>query len=1383
MDADETMRRRKMLIHSTTTTIQSTSITEQGGASVSPSTLSYYVHVNGKGDDPAVTAAAGGAASVNATIVSPVLRSSSSSSSSSSTSSSSAYRDKPKERLPADGFTASRRKKPHAAAGSLEDGGLVTPGSTAHLKDRLLSLHHTSLWWRVKERGRRLLSPLARLLGLKALDTKKTDEDDGYFSANARKRLQSPPTSSRRGGGTVGKSGACSCGTVLRSLLVVAVLLTSLSILCSYFPNAPLLASVASLLPLLLPSPAPSLPPVASGPPYTIISLLHDMNAAYRSEHRDGYVFQFNAVRSWLRLVPASHIFLYMDTQQSCDHLLGLVPDFRLLHCQPVPCANAEYQRPRLDCLFNHANENAETDIIAFVNGDIVLQPYLNTVLLSVSQQYGQHFSMVSRRTDTEIDNATMDSWAASVLSTDHTDAVISLAERSGHVHSEWGIDLFVYTRSLFATLDFPPFLAGVYRWDNWLLTTLILKDDTQVVDATTPGLVIHQQMVDREAAPHPNRTGSSHNDLIVKEKIGSLYKIGHINNAHTIVRGRCPDCQFAANPNISLHVHLAKYAQPSSKWVVVVPVSTGQELDVYHAFCYYEKLGLQRHYFFLARDQAVYDALRSKKIPVVSQLQVLEGSGAGAVQAKSRAGELALQEHDFFNMLLRLNYNFLYLEVSSLILTDPVQLLSSLEHDVMVKKVTVGATVINNEYSSAAYAVRSSTQSQYFWHKVRECRQLNDAMAQQRLWADCIAQQFSKIGGLLKKGFLEHFLFPDMGSALIDRWPQLNGYYPLVLVSNASLAANPAARRDLLRDWKLSATSREDPTSCSIVHPPLFSPPTSKKQTEWKLKIRVLTFDRFDSLSRLLTSLNEANYDGDSGITLEIAVDLPVNASSGDEVLERNQRTAEVARAFQWHHGPSAVVQQEQHKGLVGQWTTGWQPAASNTEILLVLEDDTVVSPHYYAFTRKMVQTYYLDPEQYDPRMFGFALQLQHTILGETLKERYGSRRVQDIVPRDSLLYRYQLVGTWGGVFFPQHWREFVTWLREKQFQPASGTSALGFKPCVPCVLSNEWWANRTAKVWSQWFVRFAYEQGWYNLYTNFPPDPSQSSPAFDSNHTALVGNFREAGDNFNHTKGLMNPLLLTLSDDLLRPLPPLSSLPLYDLHFHPVASPAQLSLRNAIYNEQFVPACWTMKEFIARKKQQEEHERLQEEKRRLKDENKRRQQLGLKPLTSYAQMVQTAPPQPPAAPAALAAPAPAAQPVAAPAAAARPVVAAAAPAAAPAEAAASPAAAAAAAANQALLHLRQRAGRLGRGGAAASDAATPKLQQPAAEQAPPAAAAPEVAAAEPEAAIGIVAEAVADVAAEAVPAVAGEDAAMGGGQDAAAVPAAGGGEEAQGE
>ncbi len=103
-----------------------------------------------------------------------------------------------------------------------------------------------------------------------------------------------------------------------------------------------------------------------------------------------------------------------------------------------------------------------------------------------------------------------------------------------------------------------------------------------------------------------------------------------------------------------------------------------------------------------------------------------------------------------------------------------------------------------------------------------------------------------------------------------------------------------------------------------------------------------------------------------------------------------------------------------------------------------------------------------------------------------------------------DEFYYRCQLLGTWGTVMFPEHWSTFTSWLKTRGFQHTQGTSSLGFQPCVPTLLSNTWWQTKPKRVWSQWFVRFAFERGWYSLYSNF------------RNQSSVVVNFREGGLNF---------------------------------------------------------------------------------------------------------------------------------------------------------------------------------------------------------------------------------------------------------------------------
>ena len=384
-EVGDSVRARKTLIHSTTTISQSTSITEQDAAP-----LSYALPVNGngsgKGDDYAVSQQTAYVA------------------------------ETPKERLASEPWA----RKRHTAHSSIEDGSAHSreTGSTREaMRDRVLAHQPaSSLWWRMKERSKRLVSPLARLLGWRDFDAKKTDEPDGGYSSASRKLSKSPAVNGKKAAGKPEKGRPVSRRPSLLSRLLQLMLLVC-GLLLSLYWLGPFVGLDLTDIPLLsvllsyLSPPPPTAPVIPAGPAFTIISLLHDMNDVYLQEHRNGYLFQFNAVRSWLRLQPPSRILIYMDTQESCDRLVNMHASFADLRCHPAPCVNTQFNRPRLDCIFNHANEHSTTDTIAFVNGDIVLSPYFTQVLDSVRKQYDQRFAMVSRRTDTLIDDDTLNQW------------------------------------------------------------------------------------------------------------------------------------------------------------------------------------------------------------------------------------------------------------------------------------------------------------------------------------------------------------------------------------------------------------------------------------------------------------------------------------------------------------------------------------------------------------------------------------------------------------------------------------------------------------------------------------------------------------------------------------------------------------------------------------------------------------------------------------------------------------------------------------------------------------------------------------------------------------------------------------------------------------
>ena len=110
----------------------------------------------------------------------------------------------------------------------------------------------------------------------------------------------------------------------------------------------------------------------------------------------------------------------------------------------------------------------------------------------------------------------------------------------------------------------------------------------------------------------------------------------------------------------------------------------------------------------------------------------------------------------------------------------------------------------------------------------------------------------------------------------------------------------------------------------------------------------------------------------------------------------------------------------------------------------------------------------------------------------------------------------------------------------------------------CTPNLLLVQWWLERhlTGRMWTPWFIRFAFEQGWYSLYTNFPE------------REAFAVSYREAGLNFNITHGPMNPLI-----EIIDPLLHLNfnqTLPIFDFHFKEVPNPSMLSIRSNLWHQK---------------------------------------------------------------------------------------------------------------------------------------------------------------------------------------------------------------------
>jgi len=117
----------------------------------------------------------------------------------------------------------------------------------------------------------------------------------------------------------------------------------------------------------------------------------------------------------------------------------------------------------------------------------------------------------------------------------------------------------------------------------------------------------------------------------------------------------------------------------------------------------------------------------------------------------------------------------------------------------------------------------------------------------------------------------------------------------------------------------------------------------------DWNLpdvQISIITNNRPRSLLRLLRSLENARYFGDT-------LDLRLNMEDSADPI-----TKQLAGDFQWKHGPVFVHHRITHGGLLTAVVESWYPR-SNDSYGLLLEDDVEVSPLFYAWLKLALLRY----------------------------------------------------------------------------------------------------------------------------------------------------------------------------------------------------------------------------------------------------------------------------------------------------------------------------------------------------------------------------------------------------------------------------------------
>jgi len=241
-------------------------------------------------------------------------------------------------------------------------------------------------------------------------------------------------------------------------------------------------------------------------------------------------------------------------------------------------------------------------------------------------------------------------------------------------------------------------------------------------------------------------------------------------------------------------------------------------------------------------------------------------------------------------------------------------------------------------------------------------------------------------------------------------------------------------------------------------------------------MKIYVLSKDRAVSLQRLLDSLENTDYSGD---TVQIFVHIDHSPKNADSIA--------VARDYKFSWGNFSYSVSSKGKGLRDSWFHVWHP--QNYERAVILEDDIKLSREWYKWLK-------LAWESYGDRtdLAGISLQRQ------TLVPKHPSHHSE--IENEHKPFLYALVGSIGFSPHWKQWRSFQEWIASVDIE------TVDLK--IPELITTNWfYLGRRNVMWTQYFIWFCKQHDLYTLYVNLP------------GKTTLAAHMREKGEHHNGNDG----------------------------------------------------------------------------------------------------------------------------------------------------------------------------------------------------------------------------------------------------------------------
>lgn len=274
------------------------------------------------------------------------------------------------------------------------------------------------------------------------------------------------------------------------------------------------------------------------------------------------------------------------------------------------------------------------------------------------------------------------------------------------------------------------------------------------------------------------------------------------------------------------------------------------------------------------------------------------------------------------------------------------------------------------------------------------------------------------------------------------------------------------------------------------------------------KITIIVVGYNRADAVSRVLQSLNRAQYD-----YTDIRLVISIDHSGNEEVV----RTAE---NFSWEHGEKLVIYHPERLGL-RKHIISCGDLSRKYGAVMILEDDLYVSPDFYNYAMKALETY-------------GGLSVIAGISLNTKRELLESSYPFMPLHRGDDIYFQQFATSWGQVWNERMWNGFREWYDCHPVLPYH-------KDVLPEVLGYP------DTSWAKFYQTYIVDTGKYFVYS------------YDS----LTTNFGDAGQHFGSSSSAVQSVLFYGKKEYR--MPSFENGVKYDIYGEPAGLAASLGIEEA--------------------------------------------------------------------------------------------------------------------------------------------------------------------------------------------------------------------------